>query len=344
MNTALTTIPLTDPGALIRRAWQFNRLLTLTILINLTLVPVITAAVFLNPQVIGGVNGWFKPLKFVLSAAVYAATFLWLLTFVRGRARWVERLATGVSLALLVEIGLITLQAARGATSHFNVATPLDATIFTLMGIFISLLAVLNLVLAIFLIFQRIDDPVAAWGLRLAVLIALLGMVPGMMMTSSPTPAQHAALAAGAPLTAVGAHSVGVADGGPGLPFLGWSTVGGDLRVGHFLGLHGMQALPLLAFALTRPRVSRRHSPQRRVALLWIGGVSYAALTVLTIWQAQRGQSLVAPDGVTLAVLATWLLATALAVVLTVAWPKAANLHRVTIQPSNLAGHELHEF
>ena len=99
-----------------------------------------------------------------------------------------------------------------------------------------------------------------------------------------------------------------------------------------------------IAFALTRPRVSRRHSPQRRVALLWIGGVSYAALTVLTIWQAQRGQSLVAPDGVTLAVLATWLLATALAVVLTVAWPKAANLHRVTIQPSNLAGHELHEF
>jgi len=27
MSTALTTIPLTDPGALIRRAWQFNRLL-----------------------------------------------------------------------------------------------------------------------------------------------------------------------------------------------------------------------------------------------------------------------------------------------------------------------------
>ena len=329
MNTALTTIPLTDPGALIRRAWQFNRLLTLTILINLALVPVIAAAAFLNPQVIGGVNGWFKPLKFVLSAAIYAATFLWLLTFVRGRNRWVGRLAAGVSLALLVEIGLIIFQAARGLTSHFNVATPLDAAIFSIMGIFISLLAVLNLVLAIFLISQRIDDPVMAWGVRLAVLLALLGMVPGMLMTGGPTSAQQAVLAAGAPLTVAGAHSVGVADGGPGLPFLGWSTVGGDLRAGHFLGLHGMQVLPLLAFALTRPRVSRRFSPRRRVTLLWIGGLSYAALTVLTIWQAQRGQSLVAPDGVTLAVLAAWLLATALAAALTVTWPKATNLHRV---------------
>jgi hypothetical protein len=325
MNTTLSATPLTAPGALIRRAWQFNRLLTLTILINLALVPAITAAAFLNPQVIGGVNGWFKPLKFVISAAIYAATFLWLLTFVRGRDRWVGRLATGVSLALLVEIGLIILQAARGVTSHFNVATPLDAAIFTFMGIFISLLAVLNLVLAIFLIFQRIDDPVVAWGLRLAVLISLLGMVPGMLMTGGPTPAQQAALAAGGPLTVVGAHSVGIADGGPGLPFLGWSTVGGDLRVGHFLGLHGMQALPLLAFALTRPRVSRRLSTQRRVALVWIGGASYAALTVLTIWQALRGQALVAPDGMTLAMLGAWLLATALAVVLTVARPNAVN-------------------
>jgi hypothetical protein len=330
MNTTVPATPLTDPGALIRRAWQFNRLLTLTILVNLALVPVIIAAAFLNPQVIGGVNGWFKPLKFVISAAIYAATFLWLLTFVRGRDRWVGWLATGVSLALLVEIGLITLQAARGVSSHFNVATPLDAAIFTFMGIFISLLAVLNLALAIFLIFQRIDDPVVAWGLRLAVLISLLGMVPGMLMTGGPTPAQQAALAAGGPLTVVGAHSVGVADGGPGLPFLGWSTVGGDLRVGHFLGLHGMQALPLLAFALTRPRIARRLSTQRRVALVWIGGMSYAALTVLTIWQALRGQSLVAPDGMTLAALAAWLFATALAAVLTVAWPKAATLHSVT--------------
>lgn len=313
------------PAALLRRAWRFNRPLTLAILINLALAPVIVAASILDARIITGVNGWYKPLKFVLSSAIYAATFLWLLTLVRGRDRWVRWLAAGVSVALLVEVGLILFQVVRGATSHFNVATPLDAAIFSTMALFITLLAVLNLVLAIFLLFQRGGDPVLVWGVRLAVLISLLGMAPGVLMTSGPTPAQQAALAVGAPLTVVGAHSVGVADGGPGLPFLGWSTTGGDLRVGHFLGLHGMQALPLLAFLLTRP-ARRRLSTARRVALVWIGGLSYAALTVLVTWQALRGQPLLAPDVLTLTALALWLAGTLLAVAFIVAWPGVARL------------------
>lgn len=290
-------------GSFLRRAWTFNWPLTLTVLINLALVPLIVVAMLVEPKVITGVNGWIKPFKFTVSAAVYAATFLWLLTLVQGRRRWVQAAANITAAALMVEIVLIVMQVMRGTTSHFNIATPLDAAVFSTMGMLITLVAILNLMLGIWLIFQRMPDPVLAWSVRLGVLISFLGMLVGYIMTAGPTPAQLAAAQAGQPLTIVGAHSVGVADGGPGLPLLGWSTVGGDLRIGHFVGLHAMQVLPLLGFALTRAWATRRWSRRQRTQLIWLGGAGYLGATALVTWQALRGQSIVAPDLVTLGAL-----------------------------------------
>lgn len=127
----------------------------------------------------------------------------------------------------------------------------------------------------------------------------------------------------------MGAHSVGVEDGGPGLPVTGWSTEGGDLRVAHFVGLHGSQVVPLLGLAaarLGRGRLGAGH----RVALVWVGGLAYLAVVVLTTWQALRGQPLLDPDGLTLAVLATVVLVTVGAAVAVAAhgWRRAPTRRR----------------
>jgi hypothetical protein len=81
--------------------------------------------------------------------------------------------------------------------------------------------------------------------------LTIVGALTGALMTT-PTDAQLAEGRTGKPMTTAGAHTVGGPDGGPGLPVTRWSTQHGDLRVPHFVGLHAMQLLPLVAFAVRR--------------------------------------------------------------------------------------------
>ncbi|MEZ4611314.1 MAG: hypothetical protein R2838_13920 [Caldilineaceae bacterium] len=135
-------------------------------------------AMVVDPTVITGVNGWIKPLKFLLSTLIYGVTFLWLLSFVRGRRRWVQVLANVTAAALLIEIVLIIMQVLRNTTSHFNAATPFDAVVFSIMGTAITVLAVMNLI-------RPSCSSCSAWttgswlrGLRLAVIASFAGMLP----------------------------------------------------------------------------------------------------------------------------------------------------------------------
>jgi hypothetical protein len=283
--------------ALLRQAWAFSPLLVVAGLVNLALIPLFLIAALMDPRLITGVPAWHKPLKFAISITIYVATFVWLLTFVQGRQRWVRGIAAVTGLALLVEIGLITMQVVRGTSSHFNGSAPFNLVVYNLMGGFITAVSVCTLLLAIWLIRQRMADTAFAWSLRLGALIAFVGMAVAFLMTM-PTADQLALAQAGGGMPQVGAHGIGVAEDGPGLPFLGWRTTGGDLRVPHFVGLHAMQALPLLGGLLLRRR--RRLSDGQRLGLVWTAGLGYLGLTLLLTWQALRGQSVIAPDRLTL--------------------------------------------
>jgi len=234
--------------------------------------------IFVDPRVITGAPAWLKPAKFAISVSIYSFTLVWLLGFIRNRPRLVRNIVNLTTISLAGEMFAIITQAARGTTSHFNVATPFDAALWYLMGAFITLLWTMNLLAAIALLRQRMPDEAFAWSLRLGLLIALAGMAEGFVMA------------------ALGAHSVGVPDGGPGIPILGWSTVGGDLRAAHFLGLHALQAMPLLGWVVRRRKDG--------LMLVWTAGLSYFGLVLLLTWQALRGQSIVHPDAQTLVALA----------------------------------------
>ncbi|HEU5102734.1 MAG TPA: hypothetical protein VFU22_27120 [Roseiflexaceae bacterium] len=302
---------LLGPRAALSRMYTANRSLTLLGVLMLIALLISLVGLLVDPRTIAGAPAWLKPFKFALSIAIYSFTLQWILGFVQGR-RFLVRMISFLSLlGFMVEMIAIITQALRGTISHFNAATAFDTALFSAMGSFVLLLWAMNLVAAGLLLFQRLPDPALAWALRLGLLLTLVGGASGFLMTT-PTPAQRAAMAAGQPVSIVGAHSVGVADGGPGLPIAGWSTVGGDLRVGHFVGLHALQALPIIGWLLARRR-ARQLGNGRRVALVWIAGLGYLGLIGLLIWQALRGQPLLAPDATTLAALALLVGAVALA-------------------------------
>ena len=293
--------PLPGPREVLRRAWAFSPPLTFAGVAMLLTLSVSLAGILLDPRVITGAPAWLKPAKFAISIAIYCFTLLWLLTFVRGRPRLVRLVAWSTAIALGLEEVLIASAVVFGTTSHFNVATPVGVAVWLSMFWFVLVTWAANLIAAVLLLIQRLPNRAFAWSLRLGVLISFVGMGVAFFMTSA-TPDQLAAEEAGNGKPTAGAHSVGVEDGGPGLPITGWSTESGDLRVPHFFGLHGLQAPPLFGLLLTGfgpGWLSMGH----RTALVWTAGLSYLGLVMLLTWQALRGQPLISPDSLTLGAL-----------------------------------------
>lgn len=311
--------PLAGALAWYRRLWEVNAPLTVVGLGMVVLLVMATFGLLLDPRTVGGAPLWLKPGKFALSVAVYSFTLLWLLSFVEGRARLVRLVATVTAAAFGLEMLIITAQAWRGTASHFNVSTPLDAALWSVMGVAIVALWLMNLLAAILVARQPFDNPAWAWSLRLALAITFIGLGLGWLMTS-PTAQQRASWRAGEAVTVVGAHTVGARDGGAGLPGLAWSTEGGDLRVPHFVGMHALQVLPLVGWFLSR---RRRWPMASRVKLVLTVGSSYLGLVGLVTWQALRAQPLTAPDGLTLAAFAGLVLVTGAAVAVILAGARA---------------------
>ncbi len=244
------------------------------------LVPVLLVLSVVDGRTLLGADLWFKPLKFAVSFFAYAGTLAWLL----GRFPRPTLVRTGwvIAAASAIEMVIIGGQAARGTQSHFNMATSFDSLLYSIMGGTVAVIYLCTIVVAVLFLRQPSADRPVVLAIRFGLAVSLLGMTVGVLMS------------------AFNGHAVGVADGGPGLPFVGWSTTGGDLRIGHFLGMHALQVLPiavgLLASAAARGGRWKMFDERalRQSTVLFAG--TYTAIVALVTWQALRAQPLLSPD------------------------------------------------
>ena len=272
--------------ATLQRLWKASAPLTATGLIMLVALVASVGAMAVDHSTILGAPTWLKPTKFAISSAIYAFTLAWIFTYLADRPRLTHRIGWISAIVLVLEVGIIDVQAARGIPSHFNAATALDAALFGTMGLAIVILWVAAIVLTVALFRHRFADGAFGWALRLGMLLTVIGQATGGLMTA-PTRAQlDAARSTG--LKVSGAHTVGAPDGGPGLPLTGWSREHGDLRVPHFIGMHAVQVLPALAWLLI-PIASME--ARRRTVLA--AAAAYTALFAFLLVQALNGHPLI---------------------------------------------------
>jgi hypothetical protein len=253
-----------------RRVWQREpRLVAFAALMLAMMIPA-AIGLALDERTLRDVNVWVKPMKFMLSVALTALTTAWFAPLLpdavrRGRAFgalvW-TLIATGG-----FEVAYITLQAALGQASHYNVGDPFHAAMYSLMGGAAVVLTATQPWLA-WLIWRH-GRPGVAPAHRLGVLL-------GLVLTF--------VLGAGAGILLGG----GTPAPGPGLPVLGWSQVAGDVRVAHFVGIHAGQVLPLLGFVLAR------RQPRIATTGVWLGTALWCGLFAAVLLQALAGRPLIA--------------------------------------------------
>jgi hypothetical protein len=210
-----------------------------------------------DTRLIGGLNPWIKPMKFLISVTIFVWTVAWFMPETRGlQEQQIVRWTIGI--AMIVEIACLLLQTARGIPAHFNQTTPFDTAIFAIMTVFILFN---NAAVTLLLTIIRRDPPSNRagyiWGIRLGLVVFLLATLPGAAMLVA------------------NAHTVGAPDGGPGLPFVNWSTQHGDMRVAHFFGIHALQALPLIGF------LANSRNLVIATSILWVAAMSCLLLMAL---------------------------------------------------------------
>jgi hypothetical protein len=281
--------------------WRTNKAMTLFFLSNFVFLGIGIVGMVFDPRQVLNAPTWAKDVKFSISLLFYTSTMLWMFSYINIRPRIKSFVLTASAVILFVEMLMIVLQGARAVPIHFNVSTPFDTALWSAMSVSIMIFYGISIAGFILFLRQPLADRTLAWSMKLGMAIMLVGFGVAFLMTG-PRPDQLEQMQNGLAPAMMGAHTIGAPDGGPGLPLLGWSTRYGDLRIAHFVGIHGPQALTLfgLALILIARRSNNRLSETHRLLMIAGAFVTYLGIVLIVTWQALRMQPITAPDTLTL--------------------------------------------
>lgn len=245
---------------------------------------VVCAVVYsFDTRTVNGINVWIKPNKFNTSLLMQLLTVLWLWQLVepaKRALRFAVRLIATLAISGLIEIFYIAFQSARGRASHFNSQTAWEAFMYSgVMGT-AAVVLVVTTSIAGYWIWKHASVEARKhqglyWG---AVLGLFLGGVATLVTAS---------ILASGQIAGPGHWVGGVRSDIGGLPILGWSTTGGDLRVPHFFATHLMQALPLAGL------LADKLFPSQAKLFVWLASAAGLGIVALTFLQAVSGQPFV---------------------------------------------------
>jgi hypothetical protein len=192
-------------------------------------------AMLFDPRTINGVSVWVKPQKFATSFMVWFWSLAWAWGVLEERARnsvTARVVLWGTLITGVYEQVWITFRAALGVPSHFA-QDALGGFMYGLMGIGALTLVILAAVLGVLVLLRGDRAQPRAWRIAVGLGLFIGGVAGGVT---------------GATISVIGGPVIGGTPGDAAAwpPFF-WSRDGGDLRIAHFVSIHAMQAVPLLA-------------------------------------------------------------------------------------------------
>jgi len=233
-------------------------------LVNLIFAGILVFFFFLKPIEFAGTNAWYKPIKFALSTAILALSVGWYSGYLTN-SRDINIVNWIIIITLAFEVLYITWQASKGQASHYNQSSSFYSFMFSMMALAASIATIAIGYIGIKFFIYPIDTIPSyyLWAIRIGFVLFVIFSFEGFVM--------------GAKMS----HTVGAEDGVKGLPFLNWSISHGDLRIAHFIGMHALQLLPLLANYLLK-----------NIKLTILIGLIYTLFAIFILVTALRGNSI----------------------------------------------------